>query len=174
MTTKTDASMVLAQSAKIIDAHSLLKTPVSELTPDAQITAWSVLDMMEKALISPRKAELRLSLLDYAKTEGEANKNGSMSVPLGGGKVTAQKKGGKVEYNITALQTLLKVKGIQATVIREVKSYEVDEKAIESLLGLNLISLAELKSCTSVGESSFTLIVAKPPKVLALLPEPQE
>jgi hypothetical protein len=171
--------IILKESQAIIDAETLLKTPVGELSDDVALTAWSVLDLFEKNLIKTRKGALRVLLLDRAETLGEENAKGSFvyKVPGTDGKVTKQKKRGKAKLDARAVELLINQKideGKLTSVAHEdVISYDpvVDEDALGTLVAIGAISQQELAEVSSVSEPTFALVVKKPSEVTALLEE---
>lgn len=171
---RNDAALVLSQSQAIIDAQDLLRTPVEELSPDGQVTAWSVLDLIEKELVGPRKEALRAKLLEMA-GEGKDNGKGSKSVSVAGATVTKQARGGKVVFDQEKLRATLEAKGLPTnTVFVERTVYEFNEKAVEGLIAAGRLSQADLKEFTRVGDPTYALVVKKAEKVLALLPPPKQ
>lgn len=163
--TESDTQLVLAQSQAIIDAEDLLRTPVKELTPEAGVTAWQILDLLEKKLVGPRKAELRETLLQLAEEAGG-------KATIAGASVKRVEVSGRARIDLGKLRKLLQDKGLEEdSVIVEKKTttYSVDEKALEAMIASGLIDEDDLKAFTEVSAGSIRLNVKKSKEVLALL-----
>lgn len=173
---RVDALMILDQSRRIVDAETLLRTPVSELDGEALITAWSVLDLMSKELIKTRTEDLRDALLIEAETRGKKGvTSGNMpkfTLKIGGGTVTSTQMAGKVSYDEVELKLLLDELGINHAIVFKSQVVTVlDEDALEKLVVSGRISPDDVKRFATVAEPSRRLKVVKPAAVLALLPE---
>lgn len=166
-------ALVLRESAAIVDAETLLQTPVAELDPETQLTAYSVLDLLQKKVIDARKDELKESLKEYAKASGEENANGSFKVAMAdGGWAEARKSKGKLTVDEVRLAELLAEKGIPYdTVFKEVKTVKMDESAVEALVTLGKLTVEDLKAISTVGEDTFAFYHGKPKAVVKLLPK---
>lgn len=167
-------ALILRESIAILDARTLLQTPAKDLDPMTQVTAWSVLDLMEEHVIGARKAELRGALFDTAVELGEKNKNGSYKVQLpDGSSVEKRAKKGKIAIDEDKVRELLKLKGIAIEEVFRVpppKPPAFSPEAFEALAVLGKITKEEVATCATVGEPTYSLYVDKPREVLALLP----
>jgi len=171
----SDSSIVLKESQAIIDAETLLKTPVEELTDDAKLTAWSVLDLFKKEFLDSRHKEIGMSLKELAKKDGVENAKGSFkyTVPNTDGIIEARKKRGKVTIDECKLDLLMAKKLNQGLITQEDVVFKlvrvVDEEAIERLVARGIVTPKELEEISSIGESTFSLYVTKPSAVTKLL-----
>jgi len=93
---KDTVAIILRESTAIMDAQSLFFYPVEELHDEDAVSAWSVLDVLEKELMKKRKEELRQSLFKRAENKGTKNPKGSFVLDLGDeGKFTKERRAGK-------------------------------------------------------------------------------
>jgi len=116
------SEIVLRETATLMDADTLLRKPISELTEVDSLTAWSVLDLLEKEVIKARKEVLRQHLFTMAE-KGEKNENGSFTyVPSGStGKIMKQRNSGKVSLlGVDVLEEKLGKDLFSKTLIRRV------------------------------------------------------
>jgi len=93
---KDNVEIILSESSAIVDARALFFAPVERMDNEDAVSAWSVLDVMEKELMKKRKEELRQSLFTRAEKEGSKNPKGSFVLDLGDdGKFTKERRAGK-------------------------------------------------------------------------------
>lgn len=174
-----EVGLVIRESQAIISADTLLRMDPAKMDTDTAVTAWSVLDLFEKELLSSRKLQLREVLLERAKDSGDENKNGSRILKTSdGGKITRVRSSGKVTFDKEKLEALLKKKiedgklnktAISKVLVKKTDTV-VDEKALEGLIVAGVITQKDLKSVSDVADDTYSLRVTKPKKVLALLP----
>lgn len=171
MSNSEKALAVLRESQQIIDAETLLRTPVEELTQDAQLIAWSVLDSIEKGLVKKRKEDLRKSLMKVAEL-GKEDEKGSFVYEVAGtgGSVKKQKSQKKDVFIVDKLKKLLKKKNISEETVIVYKPV-VNEKVIDSLIENGVIKPKEYDAVTEPGKVGWSLIVKKPHSVKKLLNE---
>lgn len=108
--TKKNTSLILRDSAKIIDTSLLLNAPIEELTDEDSIVAWSMLDVFEKEVFKSRKGALRDRLFAVAETQGEKNKNGSYKFQDEdtGATVTKEHRSGKTVVHVDKVWEMFK------------------------------------------------------------------
>lgn len=194
-----NTSLVLRETAAIVDAHTLLKLPVADMPVEDVTLAWSVLDIFEKELVGPRKEEFRQRMFALIEESGVCDnpeKSPSKYIALKelGAKITKSHKAGKVVVNSDAAIQMLEGKpAASELIIRTTLSFtpsqfealqksnfdldsvlatkrvSVDTGALEAAVSANLLSLRDLKEVTSVGEPSYALLVKKPKVVQELL-----
>lgn len=168
-------AMILRESGAILNATTLMFTPAKELDPSTQVTAWSVLDMMEEHVIGARKMELREALFETAVEIGEKNKNGSYKAQLpDGASVEKRAKKGKVSIDQDKVRELLKSKNIPVEEVFRIPPPQppaFSPEAFEALVVLGKITKEEVAMLATVSDPTYSLYVEKPREVLALLPE---
>jgi hypothetical protein len=167
---KVSALQVLAQSKEMIGANELLRTPLELLSPEAQVVAWQLLDLLEKKAMKPRKDELREALLDLVDDEG-ISVGTSKVLEISGAKVTSVKRAGKVNIDIPSLVVVLRNRGIDPDSVMKVEVKKVlDDTALENLIISGRLSKEDVYKFTTEGDETRVLRVKKSREVLSLLP----
>jgi hypothetical protein len=167
--TKTESAIV-KEAASLFKHENLLRSPIELLTDAETLYAWSCLDLIEKKLLTVRKAELRDHLLSLADKYGDTTPEGHRNYQPEGsdGNIQKQCRKGKVEINFEKLLETLNARGFDTS-----KLYKpvLDEEKIEAYIALGEISPNELRECTSIGDPTYALIIKKPSEVEELLPK---
>ena len=109
---------IVIQNAKgLFGSSALLTLQPEELAPEEALVVWSLFDVLEKELVKKRKDTFRLHLLDLASMHGEKNDKGSFiyNPPHSDGKITAQRKKGRVSVDQGDAECLVDSKGLAGT-----------------------------------------------------------
>lgn len=159
--------LVLRDGQSIIDAETLLQTPLDQLDDETIMLGWSIIDAIEKSLFKDRKAGMRLALIDAAAEHGTKGSKSTV-YELGGGVVTVQHKRGKVTYDLAKLRELCDEKDIDFKTLVEVH-YKPDAKAIERAVSDGVLKPEDLARFSAVGDQVDALVVEKPAVVKGLL-----
>jgi hypothetical protein len=163
-------SIIVREATSLFKNETLLRTPVTELSDEEALFAWSCLDLIEKKVLAERKKELHSHLMKLVEEFGERTAEGHQNYSPEGsdGNIQLQCRRGKVALDETLLLQTLAARGFDTS---RLMTSTVDEKKIEALVSLGEITPLELKECTSVGDPTYALIVKKPSEVEALLPK---
>lgn len=165
---------VLTESKAIVEGETLLRTPIEELPPSAQLIAWSVIDALEKTLLVQRKKDLNESLKRLAQEFGVDDEEGKghriYQVPGTDGTITKQRREGKDNISVEKLKALLKKKDISPRTVIESKPV-VNQKKLDRLIEEGIFTPEEYDSFASPKKPTFALVVEKPSAVKALLTE---
>lgn len=165
-----DEKIILRETIALLKSEKLLRTDPDAMTDEENLSAWSVLDLIEKSVIDVRKKEFHKKLFSLAEEKGALTSKGHYEYqpPFSDGIITKQRKSGKVKIDTSLLLVKLAANGFD---IERVLSKSVDENKIEALISLGEISPELIKECSSIGEPTYALIVKKPSEVLALMPK---
>jgi hypothetical protein len=184
--------IILRETAAIVDSVTLMKTPVKDLDDGQAVTAWAVLDVMEKEILGARKKEFRAHLMDVAAKKGSINSNGSFkyALPNSSATITKQRNRGKITIDKEkALETLseealnvcckytleltpqqfAQIKNNVSMSCLDGVSFRVDGEALEGAFKLGLITEGQLDEISTEGDPSYVFKMKKPAEVLALL-----
>lgn len=163
-------SIIVKEATSLFKNEMLLRSPMDTLTDEEALYAWSCLDLIEKKLLTARKAELRDHLLALADKYGEVSSEGHKNYQPEGsdGNIQKQCRKGKVSLDTEKLVALLQNRGFQ---ISRLYTMAVSEEIVEALVVTGEISTDEIKECSSVAEPSYALIVKKPSEVESLAPK---
>ncbi len=115
MSKNTD--LVLRGAENLFSSSELLTVQPEDLAPEEALFVWSLFDVLEKELVSKRKVVFREHLLGLAMKNGEKNAKGSFvyNPPHSDGRVTAQRRKGKVSVDQGAAERLVESKQLGGT-----------------------------------------------------------
>ncbi len=161
---------IIEAGAKFIGNTDLIRTPPKEMSNQELVTAYSILDVMEKEVIGKRKTALKEHMLPIVEETGAVGKTKSKVLKLqDGAKMEARWFKGKASIDHDLLKALLKDKSIpEERVYPLVPTF--DEERLQALLQLGDISVQELTEVSNVADGDFRLYVTKPASVKALIP----
>jgi len=113
---KTD--LILQSATGLLNSESLTTIDPKDLSDGDALFVWSLFDALDKELVSKRKKEFRIHLMELAKDHGEVNAKGSYEYlpPHSDGKVTLQCRKGKASFDEEEAAKVLKAKGVYNSV----------------------------------------------------------
>jgi hypothetical protein len=165
-----EEKIILRESIALLKSEKLLREDPEAMTDEENLSAWSVLDMIDKTVISARKEQLRQRLFYLAENKGALTQKGHFEYqpPFSDGTITKQRKSGKVSIDLEAVAKELSAMGIdEEKFLKKV----IDEEKIEALVALGELSPDIIKRHSSIGVPTYALLVTKPSEVLALMPK---
>jgi hypothetical protein len=165
-----EEKIVLRESMALLKSEKLLRSDPESMTDEEALSAWSVLDLIDKEVIAARKEKLRQRLFHLAESKGALTSKGHFEYqpPFSDGTIIKQKKSGKVKLDKDLLLAKLAATGFYT---ERIITRTVSEDKIEALVSLGEISPELIRECSSIGEPTYALVVKKPSEVLALMPK---
>jgi hypothetical protein len=162
--------LLVRETTSLLKSQKLLQTNPDEMSDEENLFAWSVLDLIDKGVLSVRKEQLRQKLFSLAETKGKLTSKGHYEYQpeFSDGSICKQRKSGRTSLDTVRLLEKLMEIGFD---IDKLLTRTFDEKLVEAYVATGDIPLSIIKDCTSIGEPTYALQVNKPSEVLALMPK---